>query len=185
MARREVVRKKVFGVDLEEIGEGVENLFVFEFMNYVILNPKQGIFREAGDCKEMLLLKKRLDSGERIIPSSTYIHNLTNLIKVYLRELPTPLIPQSSYDSLCSLLSDSEDREDLPKKFGEFFLAEYGTERLYFLKEIIGAMARLIEHADVTKMNISNLSLVFSPNLVRLDGKATLNSLVNSRANEI
>lgn len=49
-------------------------------------------------------LKKEIDKGERInfskVPSLDIV---TSLVKLYLRELPTGLIPATSYDSLIAI----------------------------------------------------------------------------------
>ncbi len=54
----------------------------------------EGIFRVPGIAGEIQALKKQLDDGTDQV-QSTNVHSPASLLKLWLRELPEPLIPES------------------------------------------------------------------------------------------
>ncbi len=54
---------------------------------------KEGIFRVCGDTLEIEYYKQQFDSGEDVVfKEGTDVHVITNLLKLYLREMPEPLL---------------------------------------------------------------------------------------------
>ena len=118
---------------------------------------------------------------------STDPHAVACLIKLWLRELPEKLIPNDCWKSL-SLAGDKEENE---KKqvffiFVAFFVLFYfpyllsflfdqimkaaiesRPEHVQFLLQHLFCFMRLVaSYSDFSKMNPTNLSIVFAPNLV-------------------
>ncbi len=59
-----------------------------------------GIFRLPGQASRIQALKELYDSGSQDDFSSTEdVHTVASLLKLYLRELPQPIVPFVLYDS--------------------------------------------------------------------------------------
>ena len=59
-----------------------------------------GIFRLPGQASRIQALKELYDSGSQEDFSSTEdVHTVASLFKLYLRELPQPVVPFVLYDS--------------------------------------------------------------------------------------
>lgn len=59
-----------------------------------------GIFRLPGQASRIQALKELYDSGSQEDFSNTEdVHTVASLLKLYLRELPQPMVPFVFYDS--------------------------------------------------------------------------------------
>lgn len=65
-----------------------------------------GIFRLPGQASRIQALKDLYDSGSQEDFASTEdVHTVASLLKLYLRELPQPVVPFVLYDSYKQALS--------------------------------------------------------------------------------
>lgn len=72
-----------------------------------------GIFRLPGQASRIHALKDLYDSGsQEDFSSSEDVHTVASLLKLYLRELPEPVVPFVLYDSFKQVL---EGEVDAPK----------------------------------------------------------------------
>ena len=68
-----------------------------------------GIFRLPGQASRILALKELYDSGSQEDFSSTEdVHTVASLLKLYLRELPEPVVPFTLYESYKEALKGDE-----------------------------------------------------------------------------
>lgn len=59
-----------------------------------------GIFRLPGQASRIQALKELYDSGsQEDFSTSEDVHTVASLLKLYLRELPQPIVPFVFYDS--------------------------------------------------------------------------------------
>ncbi|KAK4705154.1 hypothetical protein P7C70_g1051, partial [Phenoliferia sp. Uapishka_3] len=161
----------VFGVPLHVL-VARENTTVPDFVEKALRIVEErgltevGIYRISGENRLILKTKEQLDRGDE--PNSLLhfdVHNVSGLVKMFLRELPDPLIPFNFYDAF--LHANSIDNYD---------------ERLYALRDLIWKlpapnfllMRRLTEHLDrvsdnedVNAMHAGNLAIIFAPTLLR------------------
>jgi Rho GTPase-activating protein 22/24/25 len=64
----------------------------------------EGIFRINGDNEVVKLLKKKLNKGESIkLKEIKNIYDLCSLFKLYLKELPDPIINFDNYEVFLSI----------------------------------------------------------------------------------
>lgn len=123
----------------------------------------QGIFRLSGQISEIQRLRKEFDRGETVtLGPTTDPHAVGGLFKLYFRELPEPLFPFESYPKLL----DAHRNPDTLVALG-ILLKELPAANKAVLHELLGLLSFIEKNATVNKMNSSNLSIVFAPNLIR------------------
>uniref|UniRef100_A0A8C3HFU1 Rho GTPase activating protein 22 n=1 Tax=Chrysemys picta bellii TaxID=8478 RepID=A0A8C3HFU1_CHRPI len=99
--------------------------------------------------------------------SNTDVHTVASLLKLYLRELPEPVIPFAKYEDFLScgqLLSKDkgEGTRELAKQVKTLPQANYNL-----LKYICKFLDEVQSHSSVNKMSVQNLATVFGPNILR------------------
>uniref|UniRef100_A0A3B3V2C9 Rho GTPase-activating protein 22-like n=1 Tax=Poecilia latipinna TaxID=48699 RepID=A0A3B3V2C9_9TELE len=127
-----------------------------------------GLFRQPGRTSLVKELQEAFDSGERpSFDSGTDVHTVASLLKLYLRQLPEPLVPYSHYQDflLCGqkLLSDrTVGLEELTNLLHELPVANFNLLNFIcrFLNEVQSC-------SSSNKMNVQNLATVFGPNILR------------------
>lgn len=135
----------------------------------------EGIFRVPGDSNIISEYKVLYDCGmsKDVDFSLCSSHDVAGLCKLYLRELPSPLIPHSSFDSVVNIeksveneSDDSDDHSEHVKKVAEL-IRDVPKERQKVLRFVLFFLKEFSVNSPQTKMNIENLAMVFSPNLIR------------------
>jgi len=116
-----------------------------------------GIFRLAPDGKRNDEVKKLIDRGGGEWKTTCRDENLcANLLKVWLREMPVPILDQIDP----SIVKTSQDLGTVAKAMEEF--PEPGRSILLYLWDMCVEIAAL---ETVNKMNPHNLAVVIAPNL--------------------
>ncbi|XP_007563965.1 rho GTPase-activating protein 22-like [Poecilia formosa] len=127
-----------------------------------------GLFRQPGRTSLVKELQEAFDSGERpSFDSGTDVHTVASLLKLYLRQLPEPLVPYSHYQDflLCGqkLLSDrTVGLEELTNLLHELPVANFNL--LNFICQFLNEVQSC---SSSNKMNVQNLATVFGPNILR------------------
>ncbi|KAJ1794046.1 hypothetical protein LPJ59_004617, partial [Coemansia sp. RSA 2399] len=121
----------------------------------------EGLFRIPGDADSVALARLQIEAGN---PDFGAIHDPNvpaSLLKEWLRDLAEPLVPESQY-ALC--MSTPHDH-DLARQV----LAELPHSSLLVIRYLLAFFARLLRPSvrARTKMDASNLALVFGPSLLR------------------
>ncbi|ELW66649.1 Rho GTPase-activating protein 22 [Tupaia chinensis] len=98
---------------------------------------------------------------------TTDVHTVASLLKLYLRELPEPVVPFARYEDFlsCAQLLTKDEGEgtlELAKQVSNLPQANYNLLR-YICKFLDEVQA----HSDVNKMSVQNLATVFGPNILR------------------
>lgn len=74
---------------------------------------EEGLFRLPGQANLVKELQDAFDCGEKpSFDSNTDVHTVASLLKLYLRELPEPVVPYAKYEdflSCATLLSKEEE----------------------------------------------------------------------------
>uniref|UniRef100_A0A3Q2NW74 Rho GTPase activating protein 22 n=1 Tax=Fundulus heteroclitus TaxID=8078 RepID=A0A3Q2NW74_FUNHE len=84
---------------------------------------EEGLFRAPGQTNHVRELRDAFDRGEKpVFDSSTDVHTVASLLKLYIRELPEPIIPFSKYTQFlsCAQLL-TKDKEMVRFSFGLFW----------------------------------------------------------------
>ena len=66
----------------------------------------EGIFRLNGTGEKVNTWKRKLNKGKKADYSKATVHDLVSLLKLYMRELPDPLIPYAHFDEWLSIASN-------------------------------------------------------------------------------
>ncbi|XP_069497317.1 rho GTPase-activating protein 29 isoform X2 [Ambystoma mexicanum] len=165
----------------------------------------KGIYRVNGAKSRVEKLCQAFENGNDLVElSELYAHDISNVLKLYLRQLPEPLILFRLYNEFIGLAKESqlvnEDKDskhtspssrkrlsicvelnrilikirDLLKQLPE---PSYRT-----LQYLIGHLHRVTEQVEENKMSASNLGIIFGPTLIRprqTDATISLSSLVD------
>ncbi|KAM9282278.1 LOW QUALITY PROTEIN: rho GTPase-activating protein 22 [Cariama cristata] len=168
----------IFGQRLEDTvqyerkyGQRLAPLLVEQCVDFIRERglTEEGLFRMPGQANLVKDLQDSFDCGEKpLFDSNTDVHTVASLLKLYLRELPEPVIPFAKYEDFLScgqLLSKDEGEvryPELVKQVKNLPQANYNL-----LKYICKFLDEVQAHSSVNKMSVQNLATVFGPNILR------------------
>uniref|UniRef100_A0A1I8FKX9 Rho-GAP domain-containing protein n=1 Tax=Macrostomum lignano TaxID=282301 RepID=A0A1I8FKX9_9PLAT len=114
----------------------------------------QAVRKNPSDASEEESKTDEADSNP--VPMCPYrmaIHNYTNLLKLYFRELPVPLL--------------AEQFSDCPPEIGQLrdCVAQMSPVHLRVAKYLFSHLHRIASHSNATLMTSHNLAIVWAPNL--------------------
>ncbi|KAJ3411226.1 hypothetical protein HDV05_002570 [Chytridiales sp. JEL 0842] len=176
----------IFGAPLEQavLSSRINDLFdlpavvyrCIEYLDAMKAYKEEGIYRLSGSSATIQALKDRfnaegdvdlLGSGEQYD-----IHAIAGLLKLFLRELPTPVLTRN-YQRDFLALTDIQDRSDriieLSRLVSLLPLPNYTLIRV-----LIAHLITVVQNSDQNKMSIRNIGIVFSPTLQISAGVFTL-----------
>lgn len=139
----------------------------------------EGIFRVPGDGDSVSELKLRIDRGYYTLDGITDPHVLASLMKLWLRELCDPLVPEEMYNE-CIISSNDVEAcirivERLPTINRRVVLFVVSFLQLFLEDRIQNA----------TKMTPANLALVMAPNLLRCNSDSMSIVFTNAQYEQI
>ncbi|XP_051897305.1 rho GTPase-activating protein 22-like [Pristis pectinata] len=129
---------------------------------------EEGLFRMPGQANLVKDLQDSFNCGEKpLFDKNTDVHTVASLLKLYLRELPEPVIPFAKYEDFLScaqlLAKDKEEGvQELIKQVTGLPQANYNL-----LKYICRFLDEVQSYSSVNKMSVQNLATVFGPNILR------------------
>ncbi|KAL0966368.1 hypothetical protein UPYG_G00294440 [Umbra pygmaea] len=149
----------------------------------------KGIYRVNGVKTRVEKLCQAFENGKELVDlSQASHHDISNMLKLYLRQLPEPIFPFCLYPFLMglakeSLLSSPPSPEggvlvdmgpDTPlevltlvQNLRALMLAELPKANMATLRYITQHLCRICECEQENKMSASNLGIVFGPTLMR------------------
>lgn len=129
---------------------------------------EEGLFRAPGQTNHVRELQDAFDRGEKpVFDSTTDVHTVASLLKLYIRELPEPVIPFAKYTQFlsCAQLL-TKDKEmgvvELCKQVKSLPQVNYNL-----LQYICKFLDEVQSHSNENKMSVQNLATVFGPNVLR------------------
>ncbi|KAJ0060133.1 hypothetical protein NL108_003951, partial [Boleophthalmus pectinirostris] len=129
---------------------------------------EEGLFRMPGQANLVKDLQEAFDCGDKpLFDCNTDVHTVASLLKLYLRELPEPVIPFSKYEDFltCAQLLAKDEEEgvqELGKQVSNLPLPNFNL-----LKYICKFLDEVQSHCNENKMSVQNLATVFGPNILR------------------
>lgn len=128
---------------------------------------EEGIFRLSGSNVVIKQLRERFNTeGDvNLLTDNQYydIHAVASLLKLYLRELPTTILTRELQREFLAS-TEMADRGDKVAAMREL-ATRLPQVNATLLKYLISFLIRIINNADVNKMNVRNVGIVFSPTL--------------------
>ena len=128
-----------------------------------------GVYRLSGISSNIQRLKKTFDDDK--IPDLFKdrqvlqdIHSVSSLVKLYFRELPSPVCTFHLYDQFVAAVKATEDLRLLKLKEVIAQLPDANYNTLEFLLKHLHRIS--LRHKD-TGMTAKNLAIVWAPNLLR------------------
>ncbi|XP_008302903.1 rho GTPase-activating protein 29 isoform X1 [Stegastes partitus] len=204
-------RLHLFGIDFIQAAKNSQDGIPFiirkctsEIENRA-LNIK-GIYRVNGAKSRVEKLCQAFENGKDLVElSDLYPHDISNVLKLYLRQLPEPLILFRYYNDFIGLAKESqsiivEELEALRLSPPPVNPAQVSVElnRVLFkikdllrqlppvhhktLQFLIEHLHRVTERSEENKMTASNLGIIFGPTLIKprqADAEVSLSSLVD------
>eukprot|EP01103_Thecamoeba_quadrilineata_P019339 TRINITY_DN7784_c0_g1_i1.p1 TRINITY_DN7784_c0_g1~~TRINITY_DN7784_c0_g1_i1.p1 ORF type:complete len:605 (+),score=177.13 TRINITY_DN7784_c0_g1_i1:57-1871(+) len=143
---------------------------------------EEGLFRISGNFQKVQEVYTTIAQSEPDFSRAT-AHDIAGVLKFYLRELSTPLIPYNKYD-LFIQSSKEQEKEELIKSLRSAF-ESLPEENLKIMKLILEYLHKVSEYSSINLMTSDNLGIVFGPNVLRkphLDFSCTFaeNSVIGS-----
>ncbi|NXW93986.1 RHG24 protein, partial [Alopecoenas beccarii] len=129
---------------------------------------EEGLFRLPGQANLVKELQDAFDCGEKpSFDSNTDVHTVASLLKLYLRELPEPVIPYAKYDDFlsCAKMLSKEEETGLNELVKQ--VKSLPTVNYNLLKYICRFLDEVQSYSGVNKMSVQNLATVFGPNILR------------------
>ncbi|OTA64775.1 RhoGAP-domain-containing protein, partial [Hypoxylon sp. EC38] len=128
---------------------------------------EEGIFRLSGSNVVIKQLRERFNTeGDvNLLTDETYydIHAVASLLKLYLRELPTTILTRDLHMKFVAVTEMTNQREKIGSLAELVRQLPLANETL--LKYLIAFLIKIINHADMNKMTVRNVGIVFSPTL--------------------
>uniref|UniRef100_A0A8C3J5M8 Rho GTPase activating protein 45 n=1 Tax=Calidris pygmaea TaxID=425635 RepID=A0A8C3J5M8_9CHAR len=167
----------------------------------------KGIYRVNGVKTRVEKLCQAFENGKELVElSQASPHDISNVLKLYLRQLPEPIMPFRLYNELMGLAKESLQGGEGKGKGGKGgpelvdkgadtdkvvvnlvlklkeLLKELPLENMATLQYLLQHLRRIVEVEQDNKMTSSNLGIVFGPTLMRprpTDATISLSSLVD------
>ncbi|ELP90583.1 Rho GTPase-activating protein, putative [Entamoeba invadens IP1] len=120
----------------------------------------EGIFRLSAKQEEVDCYKLRFNKGDYSIFKECSCHTLASLFKLFLRELPNPVIPSKFYDNFVNedVVEQFEKDPDSILKALEILPAVNKSTVIF----IINFLQTVSRNESESKMGVDNLSIIFS-----------------------
>ncbi|CAI5784716.1 GTPase-activating 24 isoform X3 [Podarcis lilfordi] len=170
-------RKGIFGQKLEDTvryekryGNHLAPMLVEQCVDFIRLRglKEEGLFRLPGQANLVKELQDAFDCGEKpLFDRNTDVHTVASLLKLYLRELPEPVIPYAKYEDFlaCAKLLSKEEETGLNELVKQ--VKSLPPVNFNLLKYICRFLDEVQSYSGVNKMSVQNLATVFGPNILR------------------
>lgn len=150
----------------------------------------QGIYRVCGNKIKTEKLCQALENGMHLVDIAEFsTHDICDVLKLYLRQLPEPFILFRLYKEFIDLAKEiqhvNEEQETKKDSFedkkwpnmcieinrillkSKDLLRQLPASNFNSLHFLIAHLRRVVDHAEENKMNAKNLGVIFGPSLIR------------------
>ncbi|XP_014738428.1 PREDICTED: minor histocompatibility protein HA-1 [Sturnus vulgaris] len=203
---------QLFGQDFTKASQGSPDGIPFIIKKCISEIEKRalktkGIYRVNGVKTRVEKLCQAFENGKELVElSQASPHDISNVLKLYLRQLPEPLMPFRLYNELMGLAKESLQGSEAKGRGGKGgpelvdrgadtdqvvlslvlklreLLKELPCENMATLQYLLQHLRRIMEVEQDNKMTSGNLGIVFGPTLMRprpTDATISLSSLVD------
>ncbi|XP_073676109.1 protein FAM13B isoform X2 [Garra rufa] len=166
---------RVFGIPLEEVQHSGQPghevpLLVRSIVEYIEEHGglHLGLFLVNGNAERVEWLRQRYDSGVEVnLEKEADLASAVSLLRLFLQELPEPVIPAGLQAQIMQLYQDYSSEEELGRNMKYFLqqLPQVNYSLLRFLCRFLSGVASLQEES----WSIGALAAVFGPDIFHLD----------------
>ncbi|XP_048032759.1 protein FAM13B isoform X2 [Megalobrama amblycephala] len=166
---------RVFGIPLEEVQHSGQPghevpLLVRSIVEYIEEHGglHLGLFLVNGNAERVEWLRQRYDSGVEVnLEKEADLASAVSLLRLFLQELPEPVIPAGLQAQIMQLYQDYSSEEELGRNMKYFLqqLPQVNYSLLRFLCRFLSGVASLQEES----WSIGALAAVFGPDVFHLD----------------
>ncbi|KAH8109293.1 RhoGAP-domain-containing protein [Phellopilus nigrolimitatus] len=167
---------RMFGISLEELmgfdGEkdGLPRV-VRDCIQYLRETglEEEGLFRRSPNSAQLRQVREAYNRGQTVsLRSFNDPHLAAVLLKKFLRDLPKPIFPESTYDAIrrCPNPRDEQDELAAIMYIRDTLLPELSPCTLIVLSNILLLLHEVSFRSDTNRMDAHNLAVVLTPNLV-------------------
>eukprot|EP00163_Fabomonas_tropica_P023003 TRINITY_DN40270_c0_g1_i1.p1 TRINITY_DN40270_c0_g1~~TRINITY_DN40270_c0_g1_i1.p1 ORF type:complete len:429 (-),score=95.35 TRINITY_DN40270_c0_g1_i1:153-1439(-) len=129
----------------------------------------EGLFRIPGNRSLILQLKDHFETGAEDVPADSDVHAVGGVLKLFLRDLPEPLMSFALYQEFVDSSDDVKvaKDDDVRNERLKAVLAKVEPSLSSLLKHLVLFLYKVSTHSGSNKMSAHNLAIVFAPNLLR------------------
>jgi len=129
---------------------------------------KTGVYRENGDNFEIEKIRNQInqDLGSLNLAQAD-IHTVASILKLYLRNLPEPLVQTELYPRFLNAIRQQHHNYDMAIKMIQTALRLLHPAHYATLKYLIEHLERISMSSGENKMNAHNLGVCFGPVIFR------------------
>jgi len=179
---------RVFGVSLQDLmsknlrEKGRTIPRIVEITSHQLMERAlkvQGIFRESGSASSINQYRAQLDiGGDVVFPSFEVEHNISGLLKLWIRCLPEPLLTFQLYDRWVQagslVIQEKAELQSQPLQRSlvavRNLLAELPKENRYVMQVLMKLLDAVAANREANFMEPKNISIVFGPILLMKEG---------------
>eukprot|EP00727_Mastigamoeba_balamuthi_P013373 m51a1_g8659 hypothetical protein (1144) ;mRNA; f:71113-79013 len=176
----------IIGADVESVMDHEEMLYgadqscpmaISEIMHQIVKSSlhEEGLLRLVGSMKEVEELKQLVNTGkldESRLCSSKAVNALTSLLKLFLREMPSPLIPADVQDEIEVMCSTPPDCRAM-----SLLLMRMPRRRYAVVNALFKFLATIAANEHINSMSPENLAIVVAPALCWSGNKSESSSI--------
>ncbi|XP_036449185.1 rho GTPase-activating protein 11A isoform X3 [Colossoma macropomum] len=161
---------KVFGVALESLPHchvldyGDIPCFLVDACTCLMLHlDTEGLFRKSGSIVRVKALRAKLDQAEECLSTALPL-DIAGLLKQFFRELPEPILPADLHNAFLKAQELATVEERTSATILLSCILPHGN--LNTLRYFFSFLKRVSQRCAENKMDSSNLSVIFAPNLL-------------------
>ncbi|XP_059468965.1 rho GTPase-activating protein 45-like isoform X2 [Neocloeon triangulifer] len=145
----------------------------------------KGIYRVSGVKSKVEKLVEEFESGaDKVDLSGVNCHVVASVLKLYLRQLPDPLLTFELYSSFVKLAKEWPTSEgSMSGSVSELgaLVQQLPADNLNCLRFLVKHLCHVAAHSDANLMPSANLGIVFGPTLLRTpNGHTSLSCLMDT-----
>lgn len=139
----------------------------------------EGLFRLSSSAEELKAIKLRFDNDGDADVAGASVHAVANLLKAYLREMPSPLLSHSRY---FDIVHSQHHRTAAAKAEALCQIIQQLTPiRRRLLSALVQLCRQVALFSDDNKMPLPNLMIVLMPNILRAPADDILTEMANAK----
>ncbi|XP_035981565.1 rho GTPase-activating protein 28 isoform X2 [Fundulus heteroclitus] len=140
----------------------------------------EGILRVSGSAAKLKALRRELDRCWSVFDwTEVRPVDAAGLLKLFIRELPTPLLTHTHLSTFCSLLGVSSEVHQVQAL--QLLLVLLPEAHRNTLKALLVFLRKVVSHEDHNRMTLWNVSMVMAPNLFTRCNRGNKRSVAKQR----